>query len=85
MTILSSAQTQDGSQSYLKFILDETLQNAGDFQCSYDKKLLVLGVGTLIMEQNIPTEVTELLTSLFELMVTVLNTPDTTPGREDEK
>ena len=76
MRLLSSASTAEGSASYLKFILAETVANVDCFTNSYDKKLLVLGIGTLIMEQDIPSEVTELLTSLFDLMITVLSIPD---------
>jgi hypothetical protein len=69
--ILSDSRHTDG-RSFLILVCEQILNNQDKFTAAYDKKMVVLGLCNVIQQQEIPAEITPLITPLFVHLITVL-------------
>mmetsp|Transcript_18956 Transcript_18956/g.34321 ORF Transcript_18956/g.34321 Transcript_18956/m.34321 type:complete len:1053 (+) Transcript_18956:1737-4895(+) len=72
MRIMSSTQHSEG-MSYLKYILFEIFGNSQCFIQAYDKRVSVVGLCSLLMQDSLAPEVSENLNGIFEILITILS------------
>lgn len=59
--------------SYLRFSLIQIINHSTLFAHSYDKRLAVIGICNLLNQPNLPTDVSELISQIFEALIIILS------------
>lgn len=75
MQILGSTQTSQGF-SYLKYVLLEFFANSHCFMQAYDKRVSILGLCSLLMQETLAPEVSESLNDIFTIIINILSQED---------
>jgi hypothetical protein len=72
MQVLSMSQ-QSADSSYLRYVLFEVFSNSYCFTHSYDKRVAVIGLCSLLTQETLAREVSENLNAIFEIIITILS------------
>lgn len=72
MRLLGSTQVAS-ADSYLKYVLAEIFANPGCFVHSYDKRVAVFGLCTLITQENVAPEVGASINAIFKAIIDILS------------
>jgi hypothetical protein len=72
MQVLSMSQ-QSADSSYLRYVLFEVFSNSYCFTHSYDKRVAVIGLCSLLTQETLACEVSENLNAIFEIIITILS------------
>ncbi|OMJ92101.1 hypothetical protein SteCoe_5199 [Stentor coeruleus] len=72
-TSLLSTEIYSPNISYLKFAILEIINNFSSFKYDCDKKLMILGLSQILIQSEIPQDITNILSNIFEMLIIALS------------
>jgi hypothetical protein len=72
MRLLGTSEQSSGV-SYLKFVLFEIFSNSNCFMHSYDKRVSVFGLCSLLTQESVAPEVGENFNTIFQVIIAILS------------